>query len=173
MAIESETSKRRCKNGWPGGVRSCSSCTEAHKRSFSKRINVGFQIRRHCGQPKCLHCGRNVSESVVESRQLVRRDLREVTCPRRTPLHPNFGIASSSNVNPLWMSETPEVRPPLHNSSAPRDKEPVGVDKLMKWQEERMERRLRGEYESAVLHLSEVVSTSPNIIQNFVQWLWS
>ncbi len=63
------------------------------------------------------------------------------------------------------MSETPEIRPPLHNSSAPRDKEPVGVDKLMKWQEERMERRLRGEYESAVLHLSEVVSTFLTAIQ--------
>ncbi|EDR02029.1 uncharacterized protein LACBIDRAFT_186162 [Laccaria bicolor S238N-H82] len=55
------------------------------------------------------------------------------------------------------LSATP-LRPPLQNSSAPRDKEPDDLQKLIKWQEERLARRLRGEYESAVLHLSEVVS---------------
>jgi outer membrane protein insertion porin family len=54
----------------------------------------------------------------------------------------------------------PPLRPPLQNSSAPRDKEPDDLQKLIKWQEERLARRLRGEYESAVLHLSEVVSCS-------------
>ena len=52
----------------------------------------------------------------------------------------------------------PPLRPPLQNSSAPRDKEPDDLQKLIKWQEERLARKLRGEYESAVLHLSEVVS---------------
>jgi len=50
------------------------------------------------------------------------------------------------------------LRPPLHNSSAPRDKEPTETDKILKWQQERLERKLRGEYESAVLHLSEVIN---------------
>lgn len=55
--------------------------------------------------------------------------------------------------------EAPPLRPPLANTSAPRDKEPPEADleKLRKWQEERITRKLRGEYESAVLHLAEVV----------------
>lgn len=55
--------------------------------------------------------------------------------------------------------EAPPLRPPLANTSAPRDKEPPEADleKLRKWQEERIARKLRGEYESAVLHLAEVV----------------
>lgn len=53
----------------------------------------------------------------------------------------------------------PPLRPPLHNSAAPRDGEiEVDLTKLKKWQEERIARRLRGDYESAVLHLAEVVS---------------
>lgn len=52
----------------------------------------------------------------------------------------------------------PPLRPPLHNSSAPRDEEPdVELEKLKKWQQERMERRMRGEYESMLLHLGELV----------------
>ncbi|KAJ3494744.1 hypothetical protein NLJ89_g10742 [Agrocybe chaxingu] len=50
----------------------------------------------------------------------------------------------------------PLLRPPLHNTSSPRDKEPVGFEKLLKWQDERRARKLKGEYESAVTHLSEV-----------------
>ncbi|KDR72490.1 hypothetical protein GALMADRAFT_73815 [Galerina marginata CBS 339.88] len=53
---------------------------------------------------------------------------------------------------------TPPLRPPLHNSSSPRDKEPKELDKLLKWQKDRIERKLRGEYESAILHLSDVIS---------------
>ena len=49
------------------------------------------------------------------------------------------------------------LRPPLRNSSAPRDKEPKELGKLHKWQEDRIARKLKGEYESAILHLSEVV----------------
>lgn len=54
---------------------------------------------------------------------------------------------------------TPELKPPLHNTAAPRDGEPdVDLQKLLKWQEERIARKLRGEYESATLRLAEVVS---------------
>lgn len=52
---------------------------------------------------------------------------------------------------------TQSVKGPLHNSSSPKDKEPEDLSKLLKWQEDRIARRLRGEYESAVLHLSDVV----------------
>ena len=52
----------------------------------------------------------------------------------------------------------PPLSPPLHNSSASRDNEPdVELQKLKNWQQERMERRLRGEYESIILHLNELV----------------
>lgn len=59
----------------------------------------------------------------------------------------------------------PPLKPPLSNSSAPRDKEPDAADlnKLRKWQEERIARKLRGEYESAVLHLAEVVGPSIHV----------
>jgi outer membrane protein insertion porin family len=51
------------------------------------------------------------------------------------------------------------LRPPLQNSSSPRDQEPLidELAKLQQWQEERMQRKLRGEYESAVTHLAELV----------------
>ncbi|KAF9459123.1 surface antigen-domain-containing protein [Collybia nuda] len=52
------------------------------------------------------------------------------------------------------------LKPPLHNSSSPRDKEPDDMEKLLKWQEDRLARKLRGEYESAVLHLSEVITSN-------------
>lgn len=54
----------------------------------------------------------------------------------------------------------PPIKPPLHNTAAPRDGEiEVDLTKLKKWQEERIARRLRGEYESAVVHLAEVVGS--------------
>lgn len=34
------------------------------------------------------------------------------------------------------------------------------LEKLKKWQEARLERKLRGEYESAVFHLAELVSAA-------------
>ncbi|KAF9816961.1 hypothetical protein IEO21_03726 [Rhodonia placenta] len=54
----------------------------------------------------------------------------------------------------------PPLQPPLLNTSSPRDKEPdaLELEKLQKWQEERLGRKLRGEYESAVLHLAEVIN---------------
>ncbi|TFK66342.1 hypothetical protein BDN72DRAFT_844495 [Pluteus cervinus] len=54
--------------------------------------------------------------------------------------------------------ESPGLQAPLHNSSAPRDREPDELANLRKWQEQRLERKLRGEYESAVLHLSELIN---------------
>ena len=61
---------------------------------------------------------------------------------------------------------TPSLKPPLHNSSRPKDKEPVDadLDKIRKWQEERIARKLRGEYESAVVHLTEVVCHEPRSV---------
>ncbi|KAH8083290.1 surface antigen-domain-containing protein [Cristinia sonorae] len=55
---------------------------------------------------------------------------------------------------------TPPLKPPLHSTAAPRDQEPDDKDleKLRKWHEERMARKLRGEYETAVFHLSELVN---------------
>ncbi|KAJ7201668.1 surface antigen-domain-containing protein [Mycena pura] len=58
---------------------------------------------------------------------------------------------------------TPEstgLRPPLQRSASPRDFEPDerDIDKIRKWQQERIEKRLRGEYQSAVLHLSQVIN---------------
>ncbi|KAJ7138464.1 surface antigen-domain-containing protein [Mycena crocata] len=59
-------------------------------------------------------------------------------------------------------TQTPGLRPPLQNSSSPRDFEPNerDIDKIRKWQQERVEKKLRGEYESAVLHLSEVINSN-------------
>ncbi|KAF9521807.1 surface antigen-domain-containing protein [Crepidotus variabilis] len=73
------------------------------------------------------------------------------------------------------------IRGPLHNTSSPREHEPKphpqngkpengkpgqkekeDVDKLLKWQQDRIERKLRGEYESAVLHLGEVITSNLN-----------
>lgn len=49
------------------------------------------------------------------------------------------------------------LRPPLNNSAKPRENEPKEMEKLRTWYEERQKRKLKGEYESAVVHLSEVV----------------
>ncbi|KZT22770.1 hypothetical protein NEOLEDRAFT_1137574 [Neolentinus lepideus HHB14362 ss-1] len=55
---------------------------------------------------------------------------------------------------------SPRLNPPLQNTSASRDKEPDDLQKLKQWQEERLARRLRGEYESAILRLSELVNSN-------------
>jgi outer membrane protein insertion porin family len=55
----------------------------------------------------------------------------------------------------------PSLRPPLHDSSAPRDREPALVDadaaRVRAFLEERAAARLQGEYASAVSHLAELV----------------
>lgn len=58
------------------------------------------------------------------------------------------------------LENRPGLKPPLQNSASPKDGEPEDINKILKWQEERIEKKLRGEHESAVLHLSEVVSTT-------------
>ncbi|KAK0492788.1 surface antigen-domain-containing protein [Armillaria luteobubalina] len=55
---------------------------------------------------------------------------------------------------------TPPPSPPLQNSSSPRDQEPDDIENLLKWAEARRVRKLRGEYESAVLHLSELINNN-------------
>ncbi|EJD36254.1 hypothetical protein AURDEDRAFT_147230 [Auricularia subglabra TFB-10046 SS5] len=52
------------------------------------------------------------------------------------------------------------LRPPLGNTSAPRDGEPVEdeVELVLKWQEERVKRKLAGEYESAVVRIAELIN---------------
>lgn len=87
--------------------------------------------------------------------------------PRVEPGFPESESVASFRPEKLFLSAfmegpeltAPELKPPLHNSAAPRDKEPeVDLEKLRKWQEERIARKLRGEYESANLRLAEVVS---------------
>ena len=53
--------------------------------------------------------------------------------------------------------EAPSLRPPLANTSSPSDKEPDDLEKIRKWLEERIAKKLRGEYESSVMHLAELV----------------
>ncbi|PFH50483.1 hypothetical protein AMATHDRAFT_144908 [Amanita thiersii Skay4041] len=51
------------------------------------------------------------------------------------------------------------LNPPLQNTASPQDQEPHdGLQKLLHWQHQRRERKLRGEYESALLRLSELVN---------------
>ena len=56
----------------------------------------------------------------------------------------------------------PPLQPPLHYTSSPRDREPdaVDLDKYRQWWEERKLRKLRGQYESALVQLSELVSAT-------------
>ncbi|KAF8736125.1 hypothetical protein AX14_000848 [Amanita brunnescens Koide BX004] len=51
------------------------------------------------------------------------------------------------------------LAPPLQNSAAPRDHEPdADLHKVLQWQAARRERILRGEYQSHLLRLSELVN---------------
>ncbi|KAF8582575.1 hypothetical protein K439DRAFT_1635230 [Ramaria rubella] len=54
----------------------------------------------------------------------------------------------------------PDLRAPLANTSSPRDAEPPAADTeaLLKWQEDRIARRLRGDYESSMLRLNELIN---------------
>ncbi|RDX46703.1 hypothetical protein OH76DRAFT_1406788 [Lentinus brumalis] len=56
--------------------------------------------------------------------------------------------------------QAPPLQPPLHNTSSPRDREPdpTDIEKYRKWWEERKLRKLRGQYESALVQLSELVN---------------
>lgn len=52
------------------------------------------------------------------------------------------------------------LRPPLQSTARPSDREPSqdDLEKLRAWHEERLQRRLRDEYESQQLHLAELVN---------------
>lgn len=83
---------------------------------------------------------------------------------RRTEQTPVTSLTPNFPNNPLHMVnlddervEAPPLRPPLANTSSPSDKEPDDLEKIRKWQEERIARKLRGEYESSVMHLTELV----------------
>ncbi|KAF9445599.1 hypothetical protein P691DRAFT_805471 [Macrolepiota fuliginosa MF-IS2] len=57
--------------------------------------------------------------------------------------------------------EPPKLSPPLQDTSRPRDKEPKDdVEKILEWQQQRIARRLRGDYESAVVHLSHLINSN-------------
>lgn len=62
--------------------------------------------------------------------------------------------------------EAPPLKPPLSNTSSPKDNEPDDLEKIRKWQEDRLSRKLRGEYESAILHLNDLVSL-PEYLQGW------
>lgn len=57
-------------------------------------------------------------------------------------------------------AQAPPLQPPLHNTAAPREREPdpADIERYRKWWEERKLRKLRGQYESALVQLSELVS---------------
>jgi outer membrane protein insertion porin family len=65
--------------------------------------------------------------------------------------------------------EAPGLQSPLHNTAQPRDKEPDEVQRILEWQQKRIERRLRGDYESAVVHLSQLVCYFPSSL-NRADW---
>ncbi|KAI6165870.1 surface antigen-domain-containing protein [Pisolithus thermaeus] len=52
------------------------------------------------------------------------------------------------------------LKPPLQSTVRPSDREPSqdDLEKLRAWHEERLQRKLRGEYESQQLHLAELVN---------------
>ena len=58
-------------------------------------------------------------------------------------------------------AQAPPLQPPVHNTASPRDREPdpADIEKYRKWWEERKVRKLRGQYESALVQLSELVRT--------------
>ncbi|KAL1941521.1 hypothetical protein VTO73DRAFT_6960 [Trametes versicolor] len=56
--------------------------------------------------------------------------------------------------------QAPPLQPPLQSTASPREREPDAADleKYRKWWEERKLRKLRGQYESALVQLSELVN---------------
>ncbi|KAF5393977.1 hypothetical protein D9757_000332 [Collybiopsis confluens] len=60
-----------------------------------------------------------------------------------------------SGDEPLWT-----LKPPLQDSASPLDQEPIEFQKLRKWQQERVAKKLRGDYESLRLHLADLVNDS-------------
>ncbi|KAF7309495.1 Bac-surface-Ag domain-containing protein [Mycena indigotica] len=58
--------------------------------------------------------------------------------------------------------EGPRLHPPLQHSVSPRDLEPdeKDLEKIRQWQEARIEKKLRGEYESTVIQLQDIINNN-------------
>ena len=71
--------------------------------------------------------------------------------------------------------ENHPLKPPLQTSASPRhlEPDPNDIEKLRKWQEDRIARKLRGEYESAVLHLSDLVRLSMKLCSSLQVFMLS
>ncbi|KAJ7054448.1 surface antigen-domain-containing protein [Mycena amicta] len=56
----------------------------------------------------------------------------------------------------------PPLRPPLHRSASPRDLEldEKDLDRIRQWQQARIDKKLRGEYESALIHLQDIINSN-------------
>lgn len=69
-------------------------------------------------------------------------------------------------VEEVPVGQPDRIRPPLHRTVHPRDREPdeKDVERVRQWQRERIERRLKGEYETAVVRLGEIVSCDLRMI---------
>ena len=78
--------------------------------------------------------------------------------------------ASVDDVEPV-VPLAERIVAPLRSTALPREREPdpADLDKVRKWQEERIERKLRGEYESLLLRLGELV----RIVLNFCRYFLS
>ncbi|KAI0634983.1 surface antigen-domain-containing protein [Trametes polyzona] len=57
-------------------------------------------------------------------------------------------------------AQAPPLQPPLQNTASPKDREPdpADLERYRQWWEERKLRKLRGQYESALVQLSELVN---------------
>lgn len=73
--------------------------------------------------------------------------------------------ASVDDVEPV-VPLAERIVAPLRSTALPREREPdpADLEKVRKWQEERIETKLKGEYESLLLRLGELV----RIVLNFV-----
>nr|GAT53484.1 predicted protein [Mycena chlorophos] len=54
----------------------------------------------------------------------------------------------------------PPLRPPLQPSPSPRDFEPEDIEKLRQWQEARLQKQLKGQYQSNMIRLLDVINNN-------------
>lgn len=66
-----------------------------------------------------------------------------------------------------------EVRGPLHTTRSAKDGEPTDLveEKLLQWQQARIQRQLEGEYQSQVFRLNELVCFSNAFITTCLNFL--
>ncbi|KAL5476991.1 hypothetical protein ACEPAI_3177 [Sanghuangporus weigelae] len=69
-----------------------------------------------------------------------------------------MNAASTDDIEPV-VPLAERIVAPLRDTSSPHEREPdpMDLEKVRKWQEERIERKLRGEYESVLLRLGELI----------------